>query len=468
LWSNALKNWNGKKVLIIGAARQGLALTRYLIKHGADVTLTDSRQRDQLSDVLQSLEGLPVSLALGGHPMEILDDKDLVCLSGGVPLTSPIVIEAQKRNIELSNDSQIFLELCPCRTVGITGSAGKTTTTALVGKIAAAHMEIKKTGQKVWIGGNIGNPLIENVDEIEKDDLAILELSSFQLELIKSSPHVAAILNITPNHLDRHITMQAYTLAKAKILTFQSPSDIAVLNRDDKGSWDMLEVVNSNLLTFGLQAPPSHINGTFVKRNHIYLQLDNQKIKMLPVDWIQLPGEHNLYNVLAACVISTAASLVLPAIQEAIDNFQGVPHRLELVQNINGVNWYNDSIATAPERTMAAIKAIDTPIILLAGGRDKDLPWEDFASLAKERVDHLICFGEAAEKIIHAVGEIKSGSKPFSITLCNNLKQAIGAASELAQPGDSVLLSPGGTSFDEFKDFEERGEKYIKWVNELS
>ncbi|MCJ7694435.1 MAG: UDP-N-acetylmuramoyl-L-alanine--D-glutamate ligase [Anaerolineaceae bacterium] len=463
-----MKNWNGRKVLLIGAARQGMALTRYLIKHGAEVTLTDSRNEEQLSDVLQSLDGLPVKWALGGHPLEILDDKDLVCLSGGVPLTLPLVLEARKRNLELSNDSQIFFDSCPCRIVGITGSAGKTTTTALVGKIANAHTEIKKTGQKVWVGGNIGNPLIENVDDINKDDLAILELSSFQLEIMKSSPHIAAILNITPNHLDRHLTMQAYALAKAKILTFQSPSDIAVLNRDDKGSWEMLDVVNSNLLTFGLQTPPSHINGTFVKREQIYLQLDNQRIKMLPVDWIQLPGEHNLYNVLAACAISTAASLVLPAIQEAIDNFQGVSHRLKFVRNHNGVDWYNDSIATAPERTMAAIKAIDTPIILLAGGRDKDLPWEDFASLVKQRVDHLICFGEVAAKIIHAFGEIESGSKPFSITHCNNLQQAIGVAAELAQSGDSVLLSPGGTSFDEFKDFEERGEKYIKWVNELS
>jgi len=463
-----LDKYLGKRILIIGAARQGLALARYLAKHGSIVTLSDNHNETQMMSEIESMRNLPITWALGGHPLDLLTETDFVSVSGGVPLTIPILIEAQKLGIPLINDSQVFMEACPCKVVGITGSAGKTTTTALVGRIGTTHVQVKNSTSKIWVGGNIGNPLVEQVDEMEEDDIVILELSSFQLEIMSISPNIAAILNITPNHLDRHSSMQAYTDAKSRILTFQHGADIAILNRDDQGSWDLVDHVKSHLLTFGKSIPPRNTNGTFIKRDHIYLQIEGDQIKLLPLEWIHLRGEHNLYNVLAACAISVGTSFALPAIQEAVDAFEGVPHRLELVSNKNGVNWYNDSIATAPERSMAAIRSFDDPLILLAGGRDKKLPWEDFSSLIKQRVNHLICFGECADLIINVVGQVDLGKKPLSITRCDGLEQAVKVAASIAQPGDCVLLSPGGTSFDEFKDFEERGEFYRKWVNELS
>ncbi len=233
----AMTDWTGKRVLILGAARQGQALARWLSRHGAHVTLSDKRLETDLDPARRALTDLPIKWAPGGHPLELLDNTDVLCLSGGVPLTTPIVEEARKRGIPLSNDTQIFMEIAPCKTVGVTGSAGKTTTTALLGKMAEASYE-EKSG-RAWIGGNIGDPLINYVDEMKPDDLAILEISSFQLDQMSISPNVAAILNVTPNHLDRHGTMEAYTAAKARILDFQSKDDIAVLGRDDPGAWNL-------------------------------------------------------------------------------------------------------------------------------------------------------------------------------------------------------------------------------------
>jgi len=461
------QNWQGKKVVVVGAARQGLALTRYLLAEGAEVTLTDCRPEQDLVCIMDSFSDQPIRWVLGGHPFEILDGQDLVCVSGGVPLELPFILEARSRQIPLSNDSQILLEACPCEVVGITGSAGKTTTTALVGLMAETYMQMKARSHKAWVGGNIGNPLIEQVRQMHEDDLVILELSSFQLELMSTSPQVAAVLNITPNHLDRHHSMEAYAGAKANILRFQHAGDVAILNRDDPGSWKLANQLRSDLISFGMDMPGGDMSGIYVKREHIYLKIGRDQIKMMPVEWIRLRGQHNLYNVLAACAIAAGASLALPAIQSAVESFEGVPHRLEFVRNFKGADWYNDSIATAPERAMAAIRAFDNPLVLLLGGKDKDLPWEDLMALVRERVDHLVVFGAASEKILNTLGSPKLGGKPLSVAQCAGLKEAIQAAAEVVSEGDVVLLSPGGTSFDEFRDFAERGEFYRKWVNEL-
>jgi len=437
------------------------------LAEGAEVTLTDCRPEQDLICVMDSLSDQPLRWALGGHPFEILDGQDLVCVSGGVPLELPFILEARSRQIPLSNDSQILLDACPCEVVGITGSAGKTTTTALVGLMAETYMQMKARGHKAWVGGNIGNPLIEQVRQMHEDDLVILELSSFQLELMTTSPQVAAVLNITPNHLDRHHSMEAYAGAKANILRFQHAGDVAILNRDDPGSWKLANQLRSDLISFGMDMPGGDMSGIYVKREHIYLKIGRDQIKMMPVEWIRLRGQHNLYNVLAACAIAAGASLALPAIQSAVESFEGVPHRLEFVRNFKGADWYNDSIATAPERAMAAIRAFDNPLVLLLGGKDKDLPWEDLMALVRERVDHLVVFGAASEKILNTLGSPKLGGKPLSVAQCAGLKEAIQAAAEVVSEGDVVLLSPGGTSFDEFKDFAERGEFYRKWVNEL-
>jgi UDP-N-acetylmuramoylalanine--D-glutamate ligase len=273
-----VNDWSGRRVLVIGAARQGMALARYLASHGAEVILNDRLPENELRGAQQSLKVENVRWVCGGHPLSLLDDIDLICPSGGIPLDLPIVLEAQRRGIFLSNDSQIFMEEVPCSVIGITGSAGKTTTTTLVGRIAQAAVEIRTNNNpsmsilsgfqsypaKVWVGGNIGSPLIAMVDQMVADDLVVMELSSFQLEIMNRSPEVAAILNITPNHLDRHANMEAYRAAKARILDFQSFADTAVLNHDDPGSWSLVNHVRGDIITFGRQKPVSGQTGTFI------------------------------------------------------------------------------------------------------------------------------------------------------------------------------------------------------------
>ncbi len=458
-----MKHWNGKRVLILGAARQGLALARWLSIHGARVTLSDMHGADDLRIARESLAEFQIDWALGGHPLALLDSIDVLCLSGGVPLTLPIVAEAVKRGIPCSNDSQIFMEVCPCRTIGITGSAGKTTTTTLVGRMAK-----NSYGDNAYVGGNIGDPLINYVDDMKSDDIAILELSSFQLEQMTISPNIAAILNITPNHLDRHGTMEAYTAAKARLLDFQSDKDVAVLGRDDKGAWSLRDKVKGKLLTFSLHELDEGLSGAYFEEGLLSLRDGEMYLPLILREKISVRGDQNVLNVLAAFTIGHAAGFPLDAMLEAVEEFRGVPHRLELVRELNGVRWYNDSTATAPERSMAAIRAFEEPIVLMLGGRDKDLPWEELMKLVEDRVDHVVLFGEAAEKIQKTVNNLGLREERFSLTYADGLHDAVLKAAEIAESGDVVLLSPGGTSFDEFKDFAERGERFRKWVQELS
>jgi UDP-N-acetylmuramoylalanine--D-glutamate ligase len=456
-------DWKGKSVLILGAGRQGLALAQYLAARGAQVTLNDSHTQDQMTEEMTSLQNYPIQWVLGGHPLEILDYKDLICLSGGIPLTLPIVEEAVRRGLPISNDSQLFLEGITAQTIGITGSAGKTTTTTLVGRMATQAYK-----EKAWIGGNIGNPLILHTDEISSDDLVILELSSFQLEQMTCSPSVAAILNITPNHLDRHGTIEAYTTAKRHILDYQEKEDIAILNREDPGSWNLRRNVKGKLISFGLQQPPvNNWRGTFVQENKIFYHSEAGILPVLSTQEILLRGKHNILNVLAAVAIGYAASLPIESIQAGIRGFGGVAHRLEFVRQWKGAAWYNDSIATAPERTIAAIQAFEEPLVLLLGGRDKKLPWEALVEKIHQRVDHVIVFGEAAELIMQAIGSLTMGERPYSVDQCSTLEQAVAVAADRIEEGDIVLLSPGGTSYDAYKDFAERGEWYRKWVKDL-
>lgn len=459
-----MRDWTAQRVLIIGAARQGLALARYLAGKGAVVTLNDKRSEEQMAAAVNSMAGLPVLWALGGHPAELLDNADLVCLSGGVSPDIPLVIEAAKRGIPLSNDSQLFLEAVPCPVVGITGSSGKTTTTTLVGRMAQNHVQ---TPNRAWVGGNIGTPLIDQLGEMHPNDLAVLELSSFQLELMTISPSIAAVLNITPNHLDRHGTMEAYTAAKAHILEYQTADSISVLNRDDAGSWSLAPEVRGKLISFGLSPLDAGAEGTFVQGHNLVWQVNGIQQMILPTEEIELRGEHNLYNVLAACAIALAAGFSLDAICAGIRNFQGVPHRLQLVRRLHGVDWYNNSIATTPERTCAAVRSFEDPIVLMLGGRDKNLSWLELADLVHQKVDHVVVFGEAAVKILAALGPLKEGRRPYTIQHCDSLETAVKAAAQVAAPGSVVLLSPGGTSYDQFEDFEERGEAFVLWVNRL-
>ncbi len=465
-----VSHYTGRRVVILGAARQGTALARFLARHGAQVVLNDRRPAAELQDEQEALSDLSVEWVCGDHPVRVLDGADQLCISGGVPLNLPLVVDAQRRGIPLTNDSQIFLEAAPCRVIGITGSAGKTTTTTLVGRMAEAARQMQ-TGEpklaNVYVGGNIGTPLISFLDEMVPEDLAVMELSSFQLEIMSRSPEIAAVLNVTPNHLDRHGTMQAYTAAKARLLDFQGPGDAAVLGREDPKAWGLARRVRGRLLSFGLRKPAAGLEGTYLCGDVLCLQADGQQTPLFPRWDVQLRGEHNLLNVLAACAVAAVAGLPVESMQAGVEGFGGVPHRLEYVRTWGGAAWYNDSIATAPERSMAAIRSFDEPLVLLAGGRDKDLPWGDFAALVQQRVDHLILFGEAAEKISRAMEAAGPSKRPYSQQRFKGLHEAILAAAELVRPGDVVLLSPGGTSFDEFHDFEERGERYRTWVLQL-
>jgi UDP-N-acetylmuramoylalanine--D-glutamate ligase len=307
---------------------------------------------------------------------------------------------------------------------------------------------------------------------MEPHDLAVMELSSFQLEVMVRSPEIAAILNITPNHLDRHLTMQAYQAAKVRILEFQSSQSAAILNMDDPIALSMTNEVNGRLILFGTQRTPEHQEGVYLRPdgNSILVKSPmltaDEELTIMHRDQIPLRGDHNLLNVLGACAIALAADLPTSAMASGVKKFSGIPHRLEFVRTWGGGEWYNDSIATAPERTVAAVKSFSEPLILLAGGRDKNLPWDVFASTVSQRVKHLILFGEAAEIISQALATY-TGAMEASVTLCSGLKEAVQAAAMKVIPGDVILLSPGGTSFDEFHDFEDRGEVYKRWVMEL-
>ncbi len=476
-----MTDYSGQRIVIVGLARQGVALARYLAQGGAHVVVSDRQPASspKLAPNIAALSDLPIEYVLGGHPPTLLDGADLLCLSGGVDANVPLAQEARRRGVPVSNDSQIFLEACPAgvTTVGITGSAGKTTTTTLVGRMLTAKDEggrmkddmrspsssLIPQPSEVWVGGNIGNPLIADIQRMRVGDFAVMELSSFQLEIMTRSPHVGAVLNITPNHLDRHGTMEAYTAAKSRLLLHQSDADVAVLGLDDRGARRLSPLVRGRLAYFSGET--SVDEGAFLRDRRILFRWEGGEHTVCALKDIGLRGQHNVLNVLAACAISGAAGAAPEAMQAGIEGFTGVEHRLEFVRERDGVRWYNDSIASAPERVVAALRSFEEPIVLLAGGRDKKLPWADFARLAKTRVKFLVLFGEAGPLIQRAVEGVAMDRARY--TLCGPLVEAVQMAARKAESGDVVLLSPGGTSFDEFTDFAERGEKFKEWVREL-
>ena len=465
------------RATIVGLAREGRALARFLAELGASVTVTDLRTEGKLRESVQQLADLPIRYALGEHPASVLQ-TDVLFLSPGVPLTAPIVREAVALGVPVTTETRLFHEVCQAPITAITGSSGKTTTTTLVGEMCRAD------GRKTWVGGNIGQPLIERVGEIRPQDAVVMELSSFQLDLYGPwncgrgaerfpllarglSPHIAAILNITPNHLDRHGTMEAYISAKSNIVRFQSSRDWAILGRDNPVTRGMRSDVKGSLLEFSLGTDVE--TGAFLRNGRLILRADGDESDICDAADIKLLGEHNLANVLAASAISAAAGVAIQSMTAAATQFAGVEHRLELVRELAGVRYYNDSIATTPERAIAALKALHAPIILLAGGRDKHLPWETWADVVAAKARHVLLFGECAEMIERVARRAWQRTPTVSTTLehCGALGRALARAQELASPGDIVLLSPGGTSFDAYRDFEARGKEYKDLVSEL-
>jgi UDP-N-acetylmuramoylalanine--D-glutamate ligase len=460
------------------------------------VTATDAQPAARLGETATALAEAGVALVLGKHPLTLLDQADILFVSPGIPLEIPFLQAARQRQIPLSTETRLFCHLCPASIVAITGSSGKTTTTTLVGRILEADAHSGRLGPcQVWVGGNIGRPLIEVVDQIQPTDQVVMELSSFQLEYFHAalnqgvdlakypaaaaaalkallagwSPPVGAILNITPNHLDRHPSMKEYVHAKRAIIDYQGPAGIKVMNLDN----DMARTVGlqyrEQVRWFSMEAQV--FGGAGLMGDEITLL--NASGHLQPVaarQQIKLRGRHNLSNILAACLISREAGASLNAMRQVITTFTGVEHRLQLVGQHRQANYYNDSIATSPERLMAALHSFTEPVVLLAGGRDKHLPWDAAARLIIHKTRHAILFGEATEIIAAAINRVRPeiSDAATAIHRCVNLEEAVQLASVVAQAGDVVLLSPGCASFDAFKDFAQRGEQFVQLVSQLA
>lgn len=504
---NSDYDFRGRRVVVLGLARQGIALARYLCSQGAEVTISDLADEAQLQTELAEIAGLPVELALGGHPHSLLTDCDLLFLSGGVPPQIPFVSEAVERGIPLSNDSLLTLHVARWRglgpTIGITGSSGKTTTTTLVG------LMLTSDERPAHVGGNIGHPLLNQIEHIQANQAIVLELSSFQLELFDEAlthvevdgigPHVGAITNVTPNHLDRHPSMAAYVAAKLNLISTLPTGSHLVVNLDDPVTSRLAApcAKSDGAESENLQLPRDWAIDDILAEART--QIERRRIAIVPFSLhtplnegaslhgdtlmldgdalcdrsqVRLQGEHNISNVLAAAAIGRLADASLESIRQVATTFPGVPHRLEIVQQRNDVTWINDSIATAPERAVAALRSFDATektIILLAGGKDKNLPWDRFADEVLARVSFLIGFGDSGSMIVNHVKEraLFSQVKPPSCAVVRRLDEAVGLAAKIATPGAVVLLSPGGTSYDAYKDFEARGEHFRSLVHSL-
>jgi len=466
-----------KRVTVLGLGREGKALTRFLVEQGAIVTVTDIKSEDDLRDALGELTDLPVRFYLGGHPMEVLD-ADIFFVSPGVPLDASIMVEARQRGLVLSSESRLFCRLCPTDIIGITGSSGKTTTVTLVARMLVMH------GKRVHVGGNIGSPLIGRLSLVQPGDVVVMELSSFQLDYYGTvldaeprgdlvsplfpagewSPPVAAVLNVTPNHLDRHPTMDAYIEAKSRIWRYQHPSDHTILGWDDPVARGFAQHCPGQVTFFSTreQVP----RGTCLEGDALLLRHDDGEARVCSVGEVKLRGMHNVANVLAACAVADLCGVSPEEMALVARTFEGVEHRLEPVRQYRGVWYYNDSIATSPERAMAALNSFTEPIILLAGGRDKHLPWEDWSELVGRKVMHLIVFGEAAPLIERVMERLGAHSPPLH--RAGGVEHAVEIARDLAPPGSIVLFSPGGTSFDAYRNYAERGSHFKRLIDRLA
>ncbi len=448
-----------KKITVVGFAREGVALCRFLVARGAQVTVSDLKEAEALQPQLAQVAGLPLRLSLGGHRPEDVLDADLVCLSPGVPPDIELVQAARARRVPISSATALFFERCRARIVGVTGSSGKTTTTALVGAMLAA------AGRSATVGGNIGQPLIERVDDFSPEEWVVLELSSFQLEPLRQSPHIAVITNLAPDHFDRHPTFADYVAAKSQIIRHQTPVDYAVLNRDDSDVWAMARLSPAQPVPFSLDSDPGE-DGAFCDGASLWARWNGRPNRLLPAADVPLRGSHNLANVCAAAAVAVAARVPVDAMARAIRSFQPLPHRLESVDEVDGVRYVDDSIGTTPFRAMAGIQSFSQPILLLAGGRGKRLPLDAWADLVRRRCRVVVLFGEASGEMARALaGE---GDTPLVILRAPILSDAVRLAHSLARRGDVVLLSPGATSFDEFNDYAARGDAFRAIVATLA
>lgn len=450
---------NGRRVTLLGLARTNVALARYLARAGAEVTVTDAKDEASLAPRIAQLDGLPIRYRLGGHDQADFTGADVIYVTPGVPREHPLVAAAAASGVPISSEIELTFELCPVPIAAITGSAGKTTTTTLVGDM------LRAAGLPTIVGGNIGRPLIDRLDEITPDTRVVLELSSFQLEHLRRSPHVGAVLNVTPNHLDRHPSFEHYRDAKANLLAYQTEADLKILGLDDPVAASLSDRGAGRTAFFSIEHPVDE--GACLRRDELTIALGDLEAALCRRDEVRLRGDHNLLNLLAAATIAGARGAGIAAMREIATTFEGVEHRIELVATIGGASWFNDSKATSPAESVAALRSFAEPIVLLAGGRSKNAPLDEMAAEIVARVRVLVVFGEMAEEIAETVRSWPdSGS--VEILRAPTLVDAVGLARAATRPGDVVLLSPSGTSFDAFDDYEHRGRVFKQLVGALT
>lgn len=439
---------NNKIVLLVGLAKTGVSTIKKLDKLGAKIIVNDIKSKDQLKDIIKQIENLDSVEYILGHHLEDISNIDLTIVSPGVPLDLPFIKKLQSENINIIGEVELAYKLSKNPTfVGITGTNGKTTTTSLVGEI------FKKASKDSYIVGNIGNPVIDTVDLTDENSFLITELSSFQLESIEDfKPRVSTIINITEDHLNRHHTMENYINAKANIFKNQDANDFCILNYDDEIVRELGNKTNAKVLYFSQKEKVSQ--GAYLDdNNNIVIKVNDKEIKLLNKDELSLPGNHNLENCMAAILMSYVLGIDLEIIKDTLKTFKSVEHRLEFVTDKDGIMFVNDSKGTNPDSTIKAITSYDKPIVLIAGGKDKQSDFTEMISYATKNVKVLVLLGETADKI-EQTAKLQGMNNIFRVS---DMKEAVKTAYKLAQSGDVVLLSPACASWDMYPNFEARG-----------
>ncbi|MGI6031734.1 MAG: UDP-N-acetylmuramoyl-L-alanine--D-glutamate ligase [Eubacteriales bacterium] len=449
----------GKTIAVVGVGVSNTPLIRLLVTHGAKVTACDKKSPQQLGEIYEELSGLGVTFHTGEGYLDHLD-QEIIFKTPGLRRDVPQLLEAERRGAEITSEMEVFFQLCPCPIVAVSGSDGKTTTTSII------YEMLKQQGFTCHLGGNIGRPLLPEIESIRPQDMCVVELSSFQLHTMKQSPHVAVVTNVTPNHLDWHTDMAEYIAAKETLLAHQGKEDRAVCNADNPVTADFLRRAKGEALAFSSHGEVQ--KGYFLRGREIIRRMDGQDEPVMDIGEIRIVGMHNVENYMAA-MAAVDGLVSRENMVEVARNFAGVEHRIEFVRELEGVRYYNDSIASSPTRTIAGLHAFQQKVILIAGGYDKKIP---FDVLGPEIVDHvktLVLTGATSEKIRAAV-ENAAGYQPGqpAILQCNGMEEAVAAARKCAQPGDVVTLSPACASFDAYPNFMERGWKFKELVRQLN
>lgn len=452
----SLKN---KKIALIGIGRSNLPLISLFSSYGADVLACDRRSFDDLGEYAQLAKDSGAKLSLGENYLDI-DDVDIVLRTPGMKFYLDKLINMRENGVVITSEMELFFDLCPCKIIAITGSDGKTTTTTIISEI------LKKSGKTVHLGGNIGKPLLPDIEKIEADDIAVVELSSFQLISMRNSPDVAVVTNIEPNHLDVHKDMQEYVDSKKNVILHQNAFSKAVLNLDNDLSDSFSVDVRGQLSKFSRKNEVS--NGCYLKNNEIFYNDFGCVTKVMNVADIRIPGMHNVENFMAA-ICAVWGLVDVKAIVDVAKTFCGVEHRAEFVREIDGVKYYNDSIASSPTRTASGTLSLyEDKIILIAGGYDKNLDYTELGCKICDKVKHLILLGATADKIENAVKTCAEFEQSgINIVRVDSMENAVKTAKNLALSGDIVSMSPASASFDLYKNFEERGKHFKQLVNEL-